>query len=179
MRFEAKHRWFKKLGSNLNNYKNICRLLAERHQQHFCTVWKNFDLNTKLILGKWTKVNLNSFATETREIQMDLTLKDTDIILMTNSFELGFVVRIGFYICLKSGSQPEFGKIKNIFKINDSIFLFVSFYSTEKFDNDMCSLKIKEENKNLLINYSSFPNKKTFELISIENGIYLLSKSKI
>ena len=36
MRFEAKHSYFKSLAQRVNNFKNICKTLAYRHQYLTC-----------------------------------------------------------------------------------------------------------------------------------------------
>ena len=44
MRFEAKHQYFKRIAGGLNNYKNICRTLAERHQMKQCWEYSSLDV---------------------------------------------------------------------------------------------------------------------------------------
>lgn len=36
MRYEAKHRYFKKIAMNMGNYTNVALTLAERHQLQAC-----------------------------------------------------------------------------------------------------------------------------------------------
>ena len=36
MRFEAKHKYFKKMAQTLNNFINIAKTLAHRHQRFMC-----------------------------------------------------------------------------------------------------------------------------------------------
>lgn len=48
MRFEGRHLYFKKLASNLGNFKNIALSLAVRYQQLQCYV----SMNDSVILGE-------------------------------------------------------------------------------------------------------------------------------
>ena len=36
MRFEAKHKYFKKMAQTLGNFTNIAKSLANRHQRYMC-----------------------------------------------------------------------------------------------------------------------------------------------
>ena len=42
--FKAKHQYFKRIAGGLNNYKNICRTLAERHQMKQCWEYSSLDV---------------------------------------------------------------------------------------------------------------------------------------
>lgn len=52
MRYESYHRNFTKIGRYLNNFSNIAKTLAERHQQKQSIVLKNSRFNTDLKEGK-------------------------------------------------------------------------------------------------------------------------------
>ena len=41
MRYEAKHRYFKYIAKVINNFKNVAKTLAHRHQRHLCYLLAN------------------------------------------------------------------------------------------------------------------------------------------
>jgi len=44
LRFEAKHQYFKKIANGQNNFRNICRTFADRHQSQQCWEFTSLDL---------------------------------------------------------------------------------------------------------------------------------------
>lgn len=49
-RFEAKHQYFKKVAQRINNFKNISKSLAMRHQ--FLHLYNKFSIEPTLELGR-------------------------------------------------------------------------------------------------------------------------------
>ena len=58
MRFEAKHRYFKKMSISLGNFKNVPLTLAERHQNRQCYMKYNLCKPTECGAGNFLVVAL-------------------------------------------------------------------------------------------------------------------------
>jgi len=57
LRFEAKHQYFKKIANGQNNFRNICRTFADRHQSQQCwefTVFYVFGFISPGRRNSWT-----------------------------------------------------------------------------------------------------------------------------
>lgn len=54
MRFEAKHKYFKKVGQKIGNFKNIAKTVATRHQRFSCYNLAGDDIfpQNKILTGQ-------------------------------------------------------------------------------------------------------------------------------
>ena len=68
MRFESKHQYFKHIANGQNNFRNICRTFADRHQSKQCWEFTSLDLlHQDEESSGWSPVLLSSLPTCVKE----------------------------------------------------------------------------------------------------------------
>lgn len=77
MRYEARHKYFKKIGQILGNFKNIEKTVASRHQRHMCykMTCSNHFLGGENAFGPGTNYNFThctaAFGYTARSVTVD------------------------------------------------------------------------------------------------------------
>lgn len=177
MRFEGKHLPFKKLAQCTQNFVNICKTFAFRHQEAFYFNEQSFQIET---------TNL-SFAKDVK----------TDYIkhLLTPGFpedEITFLTKIttteifkkGYFVC--SGVNEKtglliFNEIKEIFLFKNEVYLILSLFDTKSFDIILNAFNILKRDTEAL---SICPLKELyhyspFDKLTVEKMDYIVTKYTI
>lgn len=139
MRYEAKHSFFKRLSHVTCNFKNVTKTMTYRHQMMLC-----FQLLTGRLFKKETEIGpgQNSVLQSVENVQ-DVTGGLEDFPLSSNVYVPawvkvnGTVYRPGmtvFMTCTTDG-DPQFGRIKKIVTLDDSVKLLVQRWTTVSFSH--------------------------------------------
>ncbi|XP_065884437.1 uncharacterized protein [Dysidea avara] len=129
MRYEAKHKYFKKTAQNLGNFTNIGKTVATRHQRYMCykmTCSTNF-LGADIAYGTATSTTVNDVEYRSDLLQYSAELHLTSLLQRVSyaeyngtSYSKGTVV-----ICTLCEDEPIFGKILDIIITESNTCLFI------------------------------------------------------
>nr|XP_054604470.1 uncharacterized protein LOC129165387 isoform X1 [Nothobranchius furzeri] len=131
MRFEGKHKVFKKIIHDTHNYKNVLKTLAERHQSQmafYLSSSKFFKPHVQT--SKMESMYISSLPADTQSFISGIVDSDTvygtkNISIDGTSFAIGMFVCTGAYAAL-----PEFKEIRNILLISDKMHFLLKDYDT-------------------------------------------------
>lgn len=131
MRFEGKHKVFKKIVRDTHNYKNVLKTLAERHQDMMA-----FYLSSPRFFkppvqtSKVESVFVESLPTDTHALISRIT--DSSTVYGTKQAAIqGTVFAVGMFVCTGSyAALPLFREIRNILLIGSDVFFLLKDYET-------------------------------------------------
>lgn len=131
MRFEGEHKVFKKIVRDTNNYKNVLKTLAERHQNMMA-----FYLSSQRFFkppvqtSNVESIFIESLPIDTHPVLSSIT--DGSSVYGTKQATIqGTTFVVGMFVC--SGSHaalPKFEEIRNILLIGSDIFFLLKDYET-------------------------------------------------
>ena len=137
MHFEGKHQYFKKLASNIRNFKNVTHTLAFRHQMKLAHALSSNFLPQR---GS-TSSSCKRLAAESlpKELRLSLETKIADTLngkIINSARELdinGLTYRKNRSVCyilecLPPDSRPCFAQPKHILHINDKWFICLKVF---------------------------------------------------
>lgn len=172
LRLEAKHQNFKRTVRTTNNFINIKKTLAYKHQERFFDV--PFCLEDELSFGKKTdfiecpqfgtyceQLKASNFSEE--ELQMSCTAKSLK--LNDRVFKSGFLLA-----CSK-----QFYEIHHILEIrNEVLFLCNRCYEILSYESFLNSLHIQPKEEVKILNLRTLQNNKPYEKRFIFGPIYVI-----
>lgn len=165
MRYEGKHKYFKSIAKNTNNFKNITKTMAMRHQESVSN--RAFDFGFPLILGKKTKLSGDLSA-------YGVTKFDSSEIFRVNFLKHNCLIRPSFFIYL----NDNFFKINHIILFKEEIKLQGIMYKFTYYKFH-CAYMLGKEMKTSLISYKTLEVSHCYESkISKRNesGTFLVKK---
>lgn len=131
MRFEGKHKVFKKIIRDTHNYKNVLKTLAERHQDMMA-----FYLSSPRFFkppvqtSKVESLFVESLPTDTHALISGITGSST-VYGTKKAILQGTVFVVGMFVCTGSyAALPVFKEIKNILLIQSDVFFLLKDYET-------------------------------------------------
>ena len=131
MRFEGKHKVFKKIVRDTHNYKNVLKTLAERHQNMMA-----FYLSSQRFFKPPVQTsNMESVFIETLPIDTHpvvSSITDSTSVYGTKQATIqGTTFVVGMFVCTGThAALPEFKEIRNILLIGSEIFFLLKDYET-------------------------------------------------
>lgn len=170
MRFESKHQVCKGFANDANNFININKTVATRHQQYMsgvqnsyvdqisCGKSKQIDINTEENLSKYLPTQ---FPSLTKIFELDY--------FKLNSFEY----RKGLLV-LKSGSLYE---IVHALRVEAKYFFLGKKFDSMGIDTFTNSIKVKTANPSVLklIDFDELESRTVFEKIHCNNDFYIIA----
>lgn len=121
MRFEGKHRFFKKVMHDTQNFKNVLKTLATRHQ-HMMTYHLNapFFFRPHIQVSSVTTVQVTTLPQVARDFIETKT--DSQNIYSTSKVSIdGTEYANGMFVSVgQAGGLPKFSRIENILLVNNS-----------------------------------------------------------
>lgn len=183
MRYEAKHREFIKDVPVINNYKNLCKTLSNRYQTKMCVNWENVCFINKIVFNKLFLIDHKDLDFEVQNYFYN-TLKLTIVskVFVTNKFEFkyGYNYRPSFFLYIKKESELfMFGKIKQIYVINDQPYLLLDMYTSQELDRILNAYQIRSQNILKLISFKNIIFLRPYECYNINSKEYLLTPDVI
>lgn len=131
MRFEGKHKVFKKRVCDTHNYKNVLKTLAERHQdmRAFYLSSPHF-FKPPVQTSKVESVFVESLPTDTHALISRIT--DSSTVYGTKQATIqGTVFAVGMFVCTGLyAALPVFKEIRNILLIGSDVFFLLKDYET-------------------------------------------------
>ena len=133
--FEDKHQMFQQYAKVCNNFINITKSMMNVAQIYQCSVWGS----NKQPLRKKLSYNKSCMSIEIVDMKKNISnllklqgFQDTDSVLLVNKVEVySQKYKTDLFVVIDSGNSrgelPLFGKIKNIFIINDEVYLHYEF----------------------------------------------------
>lgn len=131
MRFEGKHKVFKKIVHDTRNYKNVLKTLADKHQNMMA-----FYLSSPRFFkppvqtSKVESVFIDSLPSDTHTLISSIT--DSSSVFDTKKVTIeGITYVAGMFVCTGAhAALPEFKEIRNILLIRNDIFFLLKDYET-------------------------------------------------
>lgn len=175
LRMEAKHQYFKRIIRTTNNFVNIKKTLAYKHQEHFFGA--SFSLVDDLTFGKKTDFidcfDFDVYLEPLRSLQFSDDVLETSF--TTKSLKLNDrVYKPG--ILLAFGKQ--FYEIEHILDVqNEVLFLCHRYYEILSYELFLNSLHIQPKEKITVLNLRSLENNKPFGKLNISGSIFVIADS--
>lgn len=172
-RMEAKHQFFKRNVYKTNNFVNIKKSLALKHQE--LVSMSNFVLNDEVTFGKqfsfiecdafescFDKLKTKGFADYAiRNARVSKSLRVNDRQYRPGSLLL---------------SDKIFHEIKYIICIeNISLFFCERSYKILGYDSYFNSLKIESIENDVILNFEELENNKSYEKINVDGSFYVIA----
>lgn len=169
MRYDAKHRPFKKFRNTTNNFKNINKTLAEKHQQMMYL--SGFTYRNEIehgVLRPFGDRNIFNLICNSTEIQGSI-YKSKFVYVNSNRYAKGLLVV----------HQGTFFEIDQIIYMMGNFYISCSPWIIEHFDSFLNSFKIKKnENVSLtIVKPLELVHTKSYQIKSIGNNDYVISDS--
>lgn len=171
MRFESKHQVCKGFATNVNNFMNITKTIAMRHQQYMAGLNNNYsdDIRHGKLKPIDDKIWNNIINNLSETLESSLNEVQQTHFLMLNAFEY----RKGLYILHKKSLHA----IQNILNMNGNFFFFCKKIASEGLDICTNSIKIKTEEPEQfdLIDFDSLEMKTVYEKVVCDGNHYIIA----
>lgn len=131
MRFEGKHKVFKKIIHDTHNYKNVLKTLAERHQSMMAFYLSSSKFfKPPVQTSKMESLYISSLPADTQSFISGIA--DSDTIYATKKVTInGTNFAIGMFVCTGAyAALPEFKEILNVLLIRNNIYFLLKDYDT-------------------------------------------------
>jgi len=147
MRFEAKHRFAKRIANNICNFRNICKSVAERYQLSMIDSFKGSYYSDSIDTSDSEVVNVTHvpFA---KEIINALRLEDCSIEIFRKLVLQGSNLYLNDMMLYKYGDNELcFGMIKQIFGHENEVYILYQVYSIKYFSYHFHAYSLKESHE--------------------------------
>lgn len=177
MRYESYHRNFTKIGRFLNNFSNLAKTLALRHQQKQYQKLKAIDFDIKYKFGKKQLYSASDY-------HLINNLLDLSLYKYTVSYvECGFIYKKGFFIVSNekdSNNNLKFCKIENVLVNEKSEIAFIcKLFITKTYSSDYCAYEINESDTVSVIFFDDLKLKSSYNSLKTFNSEFIVSKTLI
>ena len=146
MRFEAKHRFAKRIANNICNFKNICKSVAERYQLSMIQSFKGnyYSGNIEALDGELVSVKDTIFADQ---ILTNLNITDGNILLHGNIDLFGTNLRSNDMMLYKFGDDELcFGMIRQIFSYDNQVYIVLHMHCIKYFSHHFHAYSLQQLN---------------------------------
>lgn len=180
MRFEAKNNFFKQYAYKVNNFKNITKTLALRHQETVMVPWISKSLDVPLLFPKGISKNIKtidwgkSFANFLSIPEESMTILEVKWIFYSYEFKKSYVL----YTC-KESDIPQFFLITTLFIFENEPFARALKLNTLGFSNQYFSYQIEKTDLFQFINLKENFNHPPMEIhqnLTSDTNMYLVPK---
>jgi hypothetical protein len=141
MRFESKHKYFKQCIKKLQNFKNVCKTAAERHQLLQAYLGTGCLFNEPVVCDKALDFNPADFSCEIQQAVADLEIDCENTIVCHTMTYRGTEYRKNLYVMVKEDERGLiFGRIMLVLikqVVEKEVFLVLQLVPAEqlvKFD---------------------------------------------
>lgn len=168
-RYESKHKVFKDFVKNTQNFKNINKSIAMKHQSLACAhgFTYNDDIQTGMRVAPKDNLKLKQLLNDTFENEVD-NLNEIKWLRINN-----YEYRKGLMIV----HETFLYQIHNILENEDGFFLLCKQFRVVSFNSFLNSFKIDENTAYGLVDLCNLKNKKTYEIRTIESNRYVVVES--
>ncbi|CAF1267560.1 unnamed protein product [Didymodactylos carnosus] len=151
MRYEGKHAYFKKVALRSNNFKNMPKTLAQRHQLRNCLfLWNTQSLKEyaelrgiKLIqLHRLSQTVQNALIEKYGRQQIEQMSQLQECSSFTHKHILYKQAAVYVHNLLHVEEIPIFFQIIHILKIHNQWIFLIDQFLTERYDKHLCSYKL-------------------------------------
>ena len=153
MRKEGKHKPFKRWARACNNYTNISKTVAIRHQQQ-----QSYNFMLRKPLGSEMSIQYEipvhvSTLDEVNEVCLALGCEADDTVLLVNSVDIhSYKYKPNCMVHIRwSESGPEFGKVERIISVDGAVYLVVYAWKTKYFDRHRQAYAVEKSEDPALI----------------------------
>lgn len=171
MRMEAKHQYFKRIANKTNNFVNIKKTLAQRHQEKFHSIPFASD---EIIHGKaipfFEQKESDKYFEELqkRNFSYDSIAQSSTI----KSFKINnYPYKPDFLIA----NASNFFEIQFILEIeNEILFLSHKMYEIQNYDSFLNAFKIGCVDKLTILDFNELKNRKAYEKKNVLGDVYVI-----
>lgn len=166
MRGDAKHQPLTQYAKKCRNYKNICKSLAEKHQQVLASKFGDNTYSDKIeISKKMYKIveNKNELVKDIMESHSKLIydhFENIDLVKLINFVIINSCTFAKGLFIVFSGAMHE---INAVLEYKDSFIFLCTKFTTEKYYKFSNSFEIKKSTQTLLIAFDKLVCKRSYE----------------
>lgn len=144
MRFEAKHKYFKRIVKKINNYNNLCKTLSDRHQRDvmYKICQKNFAVLFSSPEGTIKKISSlphSQIITDSLQVTPRTLIK---IIKWVKRFSIKYRPNFFLFHAVDELSFPIFLKIVFMFIYEDEYYFLGEVFKTLSYEKNLHSYSI-------------------------------------
>ena len=180
MRFEAKHLYFKQLSTRINNFRNIAKTLAFRHQMKLCYILNSTNLlkESEIVSGS-RSVPLRSVTYQVKlqlALASDITAEQTDPdekIWKARSLHVNkrsYSILDVLMLDLIEDEYPVFFRILNIIKFRQNWVLIGTCLAVTKYNSHLCSYMVRDMRTLIAVHPGQEIDNQRLDLYTLENG---------
>lgn len=179
MRYESKHREFIREVPVINNFKNICKTLANRYQTKTSVKWETACFKNTFVFGKMFLIDINDLNFEVQTYfynNFGQTLESK--VSTTNKFDskYGYNYRKSFILYLKKQNDFfMFGKIKEIYVVDKEPYFLLDIYISKELDMILNLYEISAQNISKILSFKEIKYVRPYESYTINSKEYLLT----
>lgn len=178
MRFEGKHKVFKKIVNDTRNYKNVLKTLAERHQNMMAFYLSSSRFFKPAVqASKVESVFVESLPTDTHALILSIT--DSLIVYGTNKINIeGTAFVTGMFVCTGvQAALPEFREIRTILLIRNDVIFLLKDYVTGYIEHlRSYELTVNERNGHTLKSVSELYDRMPLLAYKVSSKLILTTK---
>ncbi|XP_049341205.1 uncharacterized protein LOC111192620 isoform X1 [Astyanax mexicanus] len=156
LRYEAKHLYFKRLSSVVNNYQNIAKTLAKRYQMRQCWESQSSTTNSEVVPDNVTKIPLRALPAPLMEIVASDSANLAESVWKAKQLEHDRVqYKVGdFYILdlLHAEEIPVFLKLIYIIKFHEEWKLCGRIYQSSHYSEHLHAYGVKSTTHWMVVN---------------------------
>lgn len=178
MRGDAKHQPLTQYAKRCRNYINICKTLADRHQEVLAAKWArsntysdNVEISKKRFKVGDHKNNLALEVQNHLNILLDFFGNIDQVMIINFVVVNSFTFAIGLFIIY----LDEMHQIDVVLKCHNSFIFLCTKFTTEIFYKFSNSFEIKKSTETLLIRFEELECKRTYETKLFNNKTNIIA----
>lgn len=174
MRYEAKHKVFTTLAKQTNNFVNLSKTLAERHQEIICGKVDSFKDEIIKSSKEFPISNCREFKNYRSFFNQQKDLKIYELKVLKFLKINGILYKKGLMLVENTNIYEIIYVLQNK---NNEYMLICHIYDFIKFNIALNSIEVKKTLNCKVLSFSQFLNRETHEKKICNNSIYLLANN--
>ncbi|KAH8019656.1 hypothetical protein MRX96_033905 [Rhipicephalus microplus] len=160
MRYEAKHQYMKTIAQRNQNFRNICKSIAERHQLLQSFEFSNLEVDRGIQTKRSRQLKLEDLCSYMRKV-----VSPGIPVWEVGSAEVENLVFKKFDVVILEKQQlPLFGQIRRLYIYCGSLFLLVDVLMTVRFDRHRWSYVVDNTDEQKLVQPFNLPSPQVLDL---------------
>jgi hypothetical protein len=182
MRYEARHAWFAKVASASNNFKNLEKTLATRHQIHKCVDFHFGDHNAQVLGDKLFKI-VPGKVVESKNYVLGKAVRklfnQTDEVTLngvSTAFFKNFEIKLKSILLVKNTEHelPQFGKVSAMFVNGKKLAIVLNLFETETFSYARNAYEVSSTTRYKCVLANEMLTLQNFPLITVSGKSYVV-----
>lgn len=160
MRYEAKHQYMKTIARRNQNFINICKSIAERHQ-----LLQSFELsNLEMHRGIQTTKSRQLKQEDLCSYMCEVVSPDIPVWEVGSAMVENLTFKVLDVVILEKHQLPLFGQIRRLYIYCGSLFLLVDVLTTVRFNRHCWSYVVHNTDEQKLVQPFNLPSPQVLDL---------------